>query len=80
MSEYILTSDEPETFDWLSQFPELLVGWTDEDERSQFWRSWTSVLELPKRPYWMRVWIFQELTLAPVCVIMWGVGCGIGTA
>ncbi|KAF5974971.1 heterokaryon incompatibility protein [Fusarium coicis] len=48
---------------WLHHLPEL---WTeDTQELSSFQnRAWDAITQIFKRPYWSRVWIYQELVLA----------------
>nr|RBR00959.1 hypothetical protein FVER53263_20340 [Fusarium verticillioides] len=48
---------------WLHHLPEL---WTeDTQELSSFQnRAWDAITQIFQRPYWSRVWIYQELVLA----------------
>ncbi|KAF5534664.1 hypothetical protein FMEXI_11177 [Fusarium mexicanum] len=49
--------------DWLQHLPELLTE--DTQELSFFQnRAWDAITQIFDRPYWSRVWIYQELVLA----------------
>ncbi|KAF5697604.1 heterokaryon incompatibility protein [Fusarium mundagurra] len=48
---------------WLQHLPEL---WTEDTQELSFFQNhaWNAITQIFKRPYWSRVWIYQELVLA----------------
>ena len=65
----------PDNFEWLRSIPELCVDSTvdkDEFDPGLINTHWEGILHLFRRPYWCRIWTFQELILARNLWLMCG--------